>query len=316
MFHVTTNHAPVVTVANINATVGQSIAASSLFSVTDADGDPIIEYQFYDGPVGTGHFTVNGVVLGVNQTIDVSAAQLAQTTFTAGPGSDDVYVRAFDGKNWSVESGNWTVFHATAPVNHAPVVSAANVTATVGESFAASSLFSVTDADGDTITEYQFYDGPVATGHFTVNGVVQGINQIVDVSAAQLAQTTFVAGPGTDDVYVRAFDGKNWSVENGNWTMFHVTAPAASAPTVGTDPSVLWITSTNGDSFHFHSLSQGNTLEHDEPFLEPASSNSPLQRWTEPPADLKAAHDGVGMPDGLVHTDPVWWNLAHTDHLI
>jgi hypothetical protein len=203
---------------------------------------------------------------------------------------------------------------STIVANHAPVVTADNVTATVGESFAASSLFSVTDADGDTITEYQFYDGPVATGHFTVNGVVQGINQIVDVTATQLAQTTFVAGPGTDDVYVRAFDGKNWSVENGNWTMLHVTAPAASAPTVGTDPSVFWITSTNGDSFHFHSLSRGNTQEHDEPFLEPASSNSPLERWTEPPANLKAAHDGVGMPDGLVHTDPVWWNLAHTDH--
>ena len=204
------------------------------------------------------------------------------------------------------------MFHVTA-VNHPPVVTVANVTATVGQSFAASSLFSVTDADGDIITKYQFYDGPVGTGHFTVNGVAEGINQIIDVSAAQLAQTTFTVGPGTDDVYVRAFDGKDWSVANGSWTMFHVTAPA---PTVGPDPSVLWKTSTNGDSFHFHSLSQGDTPAHDEPFLEPASSNNPFQGWPEPSADLKAAHDSVGMPDALVHTDPVWWNLAHTDHLI
>jgi predicted Fe-Mo cluster-binding NifX family protein len=318
MFHVTApvNHAPVVTVANVNATVGQIFAASSLFSVTDADGDPITEYQFYDGPMATGHFTVNGVVQGINQIVDVSAAQLAQTTFTAGPGTDNVYVRAFDGNNWSVENGNWTMFHATAPVNHAPVVTVANVNATVGQSFAASSLFSVTDADSDTITKYQFYDGPAGTGHFTVNGVVQATNQIIDVSAAQLAQTTFAAGPGTDDVYVRAFDGNNWSVENGNWTMFHVTAPAASAPTVGPDPSVLWTTSTNGDSFHFHSLSQGNTPSHDEPFLGPASSHNRFQGSPEPSADLKTAHDSVGMLDALVHTDPVWWNLAHTDHLV
>jgi predicted Fe-Mo cluster-binding NifX family protein len=333
MFHVTAvNHPPVVTVADVNATVGQSFAASSLFSVTDADGDTITKYELYDGPVGTGHFTVNGVAQGINQVIDVSAAQLAQTTFTAGPGTDTVYIRAFDGTNWSVENGSWTMFHVTAPVNHAPVVTVADVNATVGQSFAASSLFSVTDADGDSITEYQLYDGPVGTGHFTVNGVAQGINQIIDVSAAQLAQTTFTAGPGTDAIYVRAFDGKNWSVETGSWTMFHVTAPATAAPataataataspaavspTVGADPSALLTTSAYGDSFHFHSLSERNTPAHYEPFLEPASSNNHLYGWPEPPVDLTAADGRAGMADALVHTDPVWWHLVRTDHLI
>jgi serralysin len=89
---------------------------------------------------------------------------------------------------------------------------------------------------------------------------------------------------------------------------------AGSAPTVGADSPALWKTSTNGDSFHF--LSQGDTPAHDEPFLEPASSNHPFNGWPGPPAHLQAAHEGAGMPDALVHTGPVWWNLAHTDHLI
>jgi len=328
MFHVTgpANHAPVVVAADVSATAGQIVAAPSLFSVTDADGDTITEYQFWDGTPGAGHFTINGVIQGVNQIIDVTAALLSQTGFQAGAGTDDLYVRAFDGTNWSVESGTWTMFHVTgtasgASANHAPTVTAADIHATAGQIIAASSLFSVTDADGDAITEYQFWDGTAGAGHFTVNGVTQAINQIIEVPAAQLAQTSFQVGSGTDDLYVRAFDGKNWSVESGTWTMFHVTGTASGAganhtPVVATadvdadtDRSVLWTTSSNGDSFHFHSQSQSKGPAHDEPFLEPASSNHPPQGWPEPP-------NSVGMLDTLGHADPVWWNHAHTDHLI
>jgi hypothetical protein len=328
MFHVTgpANHAPVVVAADVSATAGQIVAAPSLFSVTDADGDTITEYQFWDGTPGAGHFTINGVIQGVNQIIDVLAARLSQTGFQAGAGTDDLYVRAFDATNWSVESGTWTMFHVTgtasgAGANHAPVVTTSDINAIAGQTIAASSLFSVTDADGDAITEYQFWDGTAGAGHFTVNGVTQAINQIIEVPAAQLAQTSFQVGSGTDDLYVRAFDGKNWSVESGTWTMFHVTGTASGAganhtPVVATadvdadtDRLALWTTSSNGDSFHFHSLSQSNGPAHDEPFLEPASSNHPPQGWPEPP-------NSVGMLDTLGHADPVWWNHAHTDYLI
>jgi len=36
-------------------------------------------------------------------------------------------------------------------------------------------LFGVTDADNDTITQYQFYDGTAGNGHFAVNGVERGV---------------------------------------------------------------------------------------------------------------------------------------------
>jgi hypothetical protein len=231
-FHVTasaptTNHAPVVTVADKSATVGQTLSGSSLFSVADADNDTITKYQFWDATTAGGYFTVNGVTQGANQIIEVTAAQLAQTSFVVGAGGDDLFVRAYDGTTWSVATGAWDHFHVTASApttNHAPVVTVADRSATAGQTLSASSLFSVTDADNDTITKYQFWDGTTGGGHFTVNGVTQGVNQIIEVTAAQLAQTSFVVGAGGDDLYVRAYDGTTWSVATGVWDHFHLTA--------------------------------------------------------------------------------------------
>lgn len=62
-----------------------------------------------------------------------------------------------------------------APVNHAPVLTIplANVAATAGQTIAASSLFSATDADGDALTYYILDNTTAAySGHFVVNGVV------------------------------------------------------------------------------------------------------------------------------------------------
>ena len=83
-----------------------------------------------------------------------------------------------------------------AYANHTPVVTAPDFAASHNQNIAASALFSVTDGDGDTITNYQFWDSTTdpASGHWVVNGTVQGTNQAIDVTAAQLAQTTFQSG--------------------------------------------------------------------------------------------------------------------------
>ena len=64
------------------------------------------------------------------------------------------------------------------------------------------------DGDGDAIAKYQLWDSTAdpASGHWLVNGTAQGANQAIDVTAAQLAQTSFQSGSGSDTVYVRAFD--------------------------------------------------------------------------------------------------------------
>jgi hypothetical protein len=101
------------------------------------------------------------------------------------------------------------------------VVSASTFTAsTPSQNVAVTSLFSVSDADSDTITKYQFWDSSAdpLSGHFVVGGVAQGVSQNIDVSAAQLSSTTFQTGSASDDLWVRVYDGTEWSA----WKGFHV----------------------------------------------------------------------------------------------
>ena len=79
------------------------------------------------------------------------------------------------------------------------MVTTSNKTVTHNQSIAASSLFTATDPDGDTITTYALKD-VTGNGHFVVNGVVQATNVEIDLTAAQLAQTTYVAGFGNRSI--------------------------------------------------------------------------------------------------------------------
>src|SRR5439155_26664757 len=100
----------------------------------------------------------------------------------------------------------------SAMPNHAPVVTIpqANVSASAGQVFSASSLFSVSDIDNDVLT-YFLYDATAGanSGHFEVNGSAVPEQTVVALSASQIAQTTFVAGTSgsNNDFQVMACDG-------------------------------------------------------------------------------------------------------------
>jgi hypothetical protein len=172
---------------------------------------------FYDATPGGGHFEVNGVTQAAGQIFGVNAAQLAQTTFVpAANASDDLLVGTSDGHMFS----GWSNLHVDGPVNHAPAVTVADpmVDVTPNQTLQMSTLFSVTDADHDTLT-YLFYDTSAGGGHFEVNGVVQAAGQIFGVAPADLANTTFVAGQnGTDDLLVGATDSLSFS----GWSELHI----------------------------------------------------------------------------------------------
>jgi hypothetical protein len=105
-----TDTPPVVTPTSstIAASPGQVLAASSLFTASDPDGDAITQYDFWDTG-GGGHFLVNGVTQPTNGDIIVTAAQLAQTTYQSGSGTDTLWVSANDGTQWSAWSSSFTV---------------------------------------------------------------------------------------------------------------------------------------------------------------------------------------------------------------
>jgi hypothetical protein len=241
--HVAVNHAPVVTPtpANVRVNAGEVLQAAGLFSTGDDDGDTL-SYYLYDSnaAAGSGHFVVDGTVVPAQTIYGVTSAQLMQATFVSGAAGsyDDLYMEAFDGKAYS----GWNTFVHVA-TNTAPVVTAtaANVSANVGDVLQVASLFSASDNDGDALS-YYLYDNNAAasSGHFVVGGTSVPAQTIVAVTAAQLAQASFVPGAAgtSDDLYLQAFDGKAYSGWN---TFVHVatnTAPVVTATAANVSANV------------------------------------------------------------------------------
>jgi hypothetical protein len=102
---------------------------------------------------------------------------------------------------------SWQAFTA-GPVP--PVVTAPNAAVASSHSVAASSLFTASDPDGGTLTTWALWDSNT-NGHFAVGGATKSANTEIDVTAAQLATTTYTAGAGTDQLFVRVNNGLVWS---------------------------------------------------------------------------------------------------------
>ncbi|MBV9816157.1 MAG: right-handed parallel beta-helix repeat-containing protein [Alphaproteobacteria bacterium] len=212
---------PVVTPtsSNITASPGQLFDASSLFTASDPDGDAITQYDFWDTGGGGGQFLVDGAAQPANGDIYVSAAQLAQTAYQSGNGTDTLWVRAYDGTQWSAWSPSFTVSAQSIDTPAVVTPTSSNIAASPGQLFDASSLFTASDPDGDAITQYDFWDTGGGGGQFLVDGAAQPANGDIYVSAAQLAQTAYQSGNGTDTLWVRAYDGTQWSAWSPSFTV-------------------------------------------------------------------------------------------------
>ena len=63
-----------------------------------------------------------------------------------------------------------------------------------------------------------------------VNGVAQAAGTVIDINAAQLAQTSFVTGTVGDNLQIRAYDGTDWSAaDNAAWSAANAACAAANA---------------------------------------------------------------------------------------
>ena len=255
--------------ANVPASAGQSLAASSLFTGSDAENDVLTYYVYDKTPAAnSGHFEFAGSVLQAGTVYTLSAAQLAQTSFVAGASgvSDDLLVMTYDGHSYS-NNTHWSEFHVNAGPNQAPQVSfpnSADIPAGAGQSLAASSLFTGSDAENDVLTWYVYDKTPAAnSGHFQLDGSALQAGTVYTLSAAQLAQTSFVAGASgvTDDLLVMAYDGYNYS-NNTNWSEFHVNTGPNQAPQISF-PNGASIPAGAGQSFAVSSLFAGSDAEHD-----------------------------------------------------
>jgi hypothetical protein len=112
------------------------------------------------------------------------------------------------------------LFATSGDVNDAPQVSTVDPDLQLNEVVDVSTLFSVSDSEGDAITQYEFWDATAGGAAFAIDGMTQGENQSIPVSALQLSDVTVQGGaqPGSDQFHVRAYDGQLWST----WTSLNL----------------------------------------------------------------------------------------------
>ena len=234
---------PVIAAQNVTAANNQGFAASSLFVGSVSTGDTITEYALWDSD-GNGRWLVNGVAQGTNVEIDITAAQLAQTSYQAGSGTDHLWAKAYDGVIW----GLWQQFTVTVPM---PTLAAVrnDLAATGGQVVSLSSLVTIADPGAVSYQKLELWDasGTVTGGQFVVNGVAQTGNHEIDVTPANAAGTVFDAGTsgGTDTLWARLLQNDSTLTD---WQRFTVTVPT---PTLSVSN---YTTATPGQVINLSSL--------------------------------------------------------------
>ena len=125
-----------------------------------------------------------------------------------------------------------------APVSAS--VSGTNFSVQEGQSVSISSELTVSNPDGDNITEYQFLNSGGDGGHFVVGGTTEAAGQWFEVSAANLGSVSYVGGggPGTDTLQAEVFDATT-----GAWS----SPTTFAATTIGQTADMIMRDSNNGD---------------------------------------------------------------------
>ena len=219
------NTAPVATINDHSLHINEWSQVSSWISYSDADANPATQYQFFDSGTGatSGYFwTQDNSHWDANTVITVNAADLNNTYVRGGQaaGSETMWVRAFDGSDWS----SWDSFSFTTLPNNAPMATINDHILHTNEWSQASSWISYSDADANPATQYQFWDGGgnANSGYFwTAAHGQEAAGGAITVNPADLGNVWVRGGAaaGSETMYVRAFDGIDWS----SWDSFTLT---------------------------------------------------------------------------------------------
>ena len=206
---------PIITVTTAVSTVaaGTTVALAALFSASNPlASQAVTEYQFYD--VGTGGAASDSFMVGnadevshsAASAITVNASALSTVDLLGGTsaGTDTVEVRAFNGSYW----GDWVPMTADITGAVSPTVNVSSFTVAAHQSIAASSFFTISNPNGDSITEYSFEDNGGGSGHFNLSGTTEPNGQAFTISAANLSSVQYVGGSsaGTDTLMIDAYD--------------------------------------------------------------------------------------------------------------
>lgn len=203
-------------------------------SYSDSESDAAVRYEFWDsGTAATsGYFwTPSNDHWAANTTISVAATDLETVWFRAGKtaGSETVWVRAFDGKDW----GAWAQATFTTQANTPPIAEINDHALAVNQWARVSGWLAYWDGNGNAATSYEFWDDGVSnsSGYFwTPDNPHQPAGRAVTVSPSGLNDLWIRAGQmtGPEKFWVRAFDGSDWST----WDSFVINATPNTPPVV------------------------------------------------------------------------------------
>ena len=283
---ITLDRPPAVTVSNVTLPASNIVAASSLFSVgnPDPDGDPITQYSFYDSSStpSSGQFLFNGAAQpkGTNQPLVVSAAQLSQVTFQSGTNAgDDLYITAYAGSATSnVGQVVASVTPPPPPPSSAPAITFNDQTVAPSQSVPLTSIFSVS---GSGITEYQVWfshpeGGNPALGTVTNNGIPIALDQPVTVASLNGLSYIGSSTPGTDILFLRAYDGV-WS----DWNWAGLTDQGLTAPVITPNNQPVANSQSVALSNIFSLSSSSPVTQYQVWFSHPAGGNPALGTVTD-----------------------------------
>ena len=210
------NQAPKVTVTDQTVLINASIAATDLFTVTDADGDPILKYRFEDfsADVSSGYFSLNGLSLTNGSMTEIDAVDLGNMVYFGGAmiANEEFRVQAWDGTAWSSLNATAVLFTTRQQITR-PVAMATDFSVLANEVVAANSFVSAFDPDGYPILRYYIKDDRIDNSYFKLGDTTLAQGQFHYVSAAQFENLHYYGfgGQSSEKIRVFAYDGSAWS---------------------------------------------------------------------------------------------------------
>ena len=233
-------NAPTVTVAARAIDRGVTLQAPDLFTIADADNDPIAEVELFDrnSDSNSGYFSLGGVPLKGGEYQLLNGSSLGSLSFvSASPVdhsvTDGVSVRAYDGTNW----GAWENFTITTKFNSAPVVQTTAFSLRRHKSVSSTQFAVISDPNGDPIQKVEVEDANTApeSGRLRLDRVDLAAGSPIDLSVAEFERLTFVGGTPinliggstastVDSIQIRAFDGVEWS----GWSTAELTTTSSN----------------------------------------------------------------------------------------
>ena len=227
-FTLGTNGAPEVTVEELPVDPNEEISLARSLTLTQSDADPIVKYELWDNEGTENNWLVNGVAVDASLGYEDADLDAISIRGDAAAGTQPLWVRANDGTSWSA----WDSFDfvtgtgAARPGPQSPDVAIDDQVVRPDKWVRLSTIASVSDPNGDAITQYQFWDGEAAadSGYYWLPGLGQQAAETL-VTFTNLGNAWIRGGTdaGTETMWLRAHDG----AESGEWGRFHLgTNPA------------------------------------------------------------------------------------------